>query len=111
MKKKLLLGLTVLGAASMLCGFDSAETADSLYQKMLDATTDASGASMSMGMNLDAAINVSDGTTDLLSGHDERYLRCERYDGSGRNRASRQHGSLRTRTGSAHGDEELLCYR
>ena len=33
MKKKLLLGLTVLGAASMLCGFDSAETADSLYQK------------------------------------------------------------------------------
>ena len=55
MKKKLLLGLTVLGAASMLCGFDSAETADSLYQKMLDATTDASGASMSMEMNLDAA--------------------------------------------------------
>ena len=68
MKKKLLLGLTVLGAASMLCGFDSAETADSLYQKMLDATTDASGASMSMGMNLDAAINVSDGTTDSSLG-------------------------------------------
>lgn len=68
MKKKLLLGLTVLGAASMLCGFDSAETADSLYQKMLDATADASGASMSMGMNLDAAINVSDGTTDSSLG-------------------------------------------
>ena len=46
MKKKLLLGLTVLGAASMLCGFDSAETADSLYQKMLDATAVASGASL-----------------------------------------------------------------
>ena len=107
MKKKLLLGLTVLGAASMLCGFDSAETADSLYQKMLDATTDASGASMSMEMNLDAAINVSDGTTDSSLG----ITMSGTFDGSGRNRASRQHGSLRTRTGSAHGDEELLCYR
>ena len=68
MKKKLLLGLTVLGAASMLCGFDSAETADSLYQKMADATADVSGMSMSMEMNLDAAINVSDGTTDSSLG-------------------------------------------
>ena len=68
MKKKLLLGLTVLGAASMLCGFDSAETADSLYQKMSDATADVSGMSMSIGMNLDAAINVSDGTTDSSLG-------------------------------------------
>ena len=68
MKKKLLLGLTVLGAASMLCGFDSAETADSLYQKMTDATADVSGMSMSMGMNLDAAINVRDGTTDSSLG-------------------------------------------
>ena len=68
MKKKLLLGLTVLGAASMLCGFDSAETADSLYQKMSDATADVSGMSMNMGMNLDAAINVSDGTTDSSLG-------------------------------------------
>lgn len=64
MKRKLLLGLTVLGAASMLCGFDSAETADSLYEKMSAASSDVSGMSMNMGMNLDAAINVSDGTTN-----------------------------------------------
>lgn len=63
MKKRLLLGLVTLTAASMLCGFDSAETLDSLSEKMNEASVTVEGATASMTMNLDAAINVSDGTT------------------------------------------------
>lgn len=64
MKKKLLLGLATLGAASMLCGFDSAETVDTLYEKMNAASASAESMSAAMTLNLDAAVNVSDGTTD-----------------------------------------------
>lgn len=64
MKKKFLLGLVTLGAASMLCGFDSAETVDTLSEKMNAASTAAESMSAAMAMNLDAAVNVSDGTTD-----------------------------------------------
>lgn len=63
MKKKLVLGLAVLGTASMLCGFDNAQTANDVLQKMQDASKDAAGVTMDMSMNMDAAINVSDGTT------------------------------------------------
>lgn len=63
MKKKLLLGLATLGAASMLCGFDSAETVDTLYEKMADASASMESMSAVMTMNLDAAVNISDGTT------------------------------------------------
>ena len=37
MKKQFLMGLAVVAAASMLCGFDSAETLDSLSEKMAAA--------------------------------------------------------------------------
>lgn len=64
MKRKLILGVLALGAASMLCGFDSAETVDSLTQKMQEANTSLEGFSADMTFNLDAALNISDGTTD-----------------------------------------------
>lgn len=64
MKKRLLLGVMALGAASMLCGFDSAETAESLEQKMQEANISFGGFTASIDANLDAAVNVSDGTTN-----------------------------------------------
>ena len=64
MKKKLLLGLVTLGAASMLCGFDSAETADSVAQKMQEASSGVAGMTANAALNVDAALNVGDGTTN-----------------------------------------------
>lgn len=46
----------------MLCGFDSAETFDTLSEKMAAAGADISSASMTTDLNLDAAFNTSDGT-------------------------------------------------
>lgn len=63
MKKKLMMGLITLCAASMLCGFDSAETADSVVDKMQAASTGSESMSMTMGMNCDLLINIGDGTT------------------------------------------------
>ncbi|MDO4323971.1 MAG: hypothetical protein Q4C61_15765 [Lachnospiraceae bacterium] len=68
MKKKLLLGLVTFSAASMLCGFDSAETVDSLSEKMQEASASVAGATADLTMNVDAAINISDGTTDSSLG-------------------------------------------
>lgn len=67
MKKKVLMSLAVVAAASMLCGFDSAETLDSLGEKMAAAEVDMKSMSMGMDINLDAALNISDGTntTDM----------------------------------------------
>lgn len=65
MRKKLLLGLVTLSAASMLCGFDSAETAESLWDKMETASADASGLTADMVFDLDAALNISDGETTV----------------------------------------------
>ena len=48
MKKKLLVGLFTLTAASMLCGFDSAETVDGVLTKMQEATANAESMSMNM---------------------------------------------------------------
>ena len=62
MKKKLLSGLVILGAASMLCGFDSAETLESLSEKMNEASAAAEGVNATMDMNVDAAVNLNDGT-------------------------------------------------
>ncbi len=62
MKKQFLMGLAVVAAASMLCGFDSAETLDSLSEKMAAAEVDLQSMSMNMDINLDAALNMSDGT-------------------------------------------------
>lgn len=63
MKKKILFCLATLGAASMLFGFDSAETADSLLEKMQTASSSAEGATMDMDFNMNVGINVGDGTT------------------------------------------------
>ena len=38
MKKKLVLGLAVLGTASMLCGFDNTQTANDVLQKTQEAS-------------------------------------------------------------------------
>lgn len=68
MKKKLLSGLLVLGAASMLCGFDSAETVDTLSDKIKEASASIDSMSIDMTFNLDADLNMSDGTTDSSMG-------------------------------------------
>ncbi len=62
MKKQFLTGLAVVAAASMLCGFDSAETLDSLSEKMAAAEVDLQSMSMNMDISFDAALNMSDGT-------------------------------------------------
>ncbi|MDD6662088.1 MAG: hypothetical protein PUE72_10300 [Lachnospiraceae bacterium] len=63
MKKKLVLGLAVLGTASMLCGFDNTQTAEDVLSKTQEASKDVAGMTMNMSMNLDGAINIGDGTT------------------------------------------------
>lgn len=62
MKKRLLVGLISLGTASMLCGFDSAETAESILNKVNEASASIEDMSMVMGMNVDATVNIGDGT-------------------------------------------------
>jgi len=47
----------------MLCGFDNTQTANDVLQKTQDATKNVAGATMTMKMNLDGALNVSDGST------------------------------------------------
>lgn len=63
MKKKILFCLAILGAASMLSGFDSAETADSILEKMQTASSSAEGATMDMDFNMNVGINIGDDTT------------------------------------------------
>ena len=63
MKKRFLAVLAVLGTASMLCGFDSAETADSVFSKMQAASVEAESTDMDMDMNVDVAVNIGDGST------------------------------------------------
>ena len=65
MKKKLVLGLAVLGTASMLCGFDNAQTANDVLQKAQEASKDVAGMTATMTMNFDGAVNISDGTSNL----------------------------------------------
>ena len=63
MKKRFFAVLAVLGTASMLCGFDSAETADIVFSKMQTASVEAASTSMDMDMNVDVAVNIGDGST------------------------------------------------
>lgn len=63
MKRNLILGLMTLGAASMLCGFDSAETVDGVMQKMQEASAAATGVAMDMVMDVDVDVNIGDGET------------------------------------------------
>lgn len=54
----------------MLFGFDSAETADSVLEKMQTAVNENSpgGMEMAMDMNMDVSLDVSDGTTSSSIG-------------------------------------------
>ena len=63
MKKKLLVGFLSLGMISLLCGFDSAQTADTVLDSMQKASSEADNMSMDMAMNMDISIDVGDGTT------------------------------------------------
>lgn len=65
MKKQLFMGITVLAAASMLCGFDSAETLESLSEKMTAASASVESMSAVMDVILDASLNISDGSTNV----------------------------------------------
>lgn len=63
MKKKLVLTLATLGAASMLCGFDNTQTAESVLSQMQEVSNNVNAETMTMDMNMDLAVNVSDGET------------------------------------------------
>ncbi|MCD7737164.1 MAG: hypothetical protein LUI07_09430 [Lachnospiraceae bacterium] len=63
MKKRLVLGLLTLSAASLLCGFDSAETAESVLEKANEASSSIDSTSSNVDMNCDITINIGDGTT------------------------------------------------
>lgn len=65
MKKQFIAGLAAIAAASMLCGFDSAETLDSLSEKMADAGSSVESMAMATDFSLDAALKISDGSTDV----------------------------------------------
>ena len=70
MKKKVLFCLAALGTASMLFGFDSAETAESVLEKMQTAADESSafGVEMDMDMNMDISLDIDDGTTSSSIG-------------------------------------------
>lgn len=59
MKKKLSVILITLGTASMLCGFDSAETAESILLKQQDAIENVSSTDTHMAINADIAIDFA----------------------------------------------------
>lgn len=59
MKKKLSVILITLGAASMLCGFDSAETAESILQKQQEAVENVSSTDAHAAINADIAIDFA----------------------------------------------------
>ena len=68
MKKKIVMSLAALAAVSMLCGFDSAETADSLYAKMSEASAEADNVAADMTFAIDGAVNIDDGSTSSSIG-------------------------------------------
>lgn len=69
MKKKVLFCLAALGTASMLFGFDSAETAESILEKTQTAVMEnASGADTDMDINMDVSLDISDSTTSSSIG-------------------------------------------
>ena len=67
MKKKLVLGLAVLGTASMLCGFDNTQTANDVLQKTQEASKDAAGVTMTMKMNFDGSSQCQRRVYDLYT--------------------------------------------
>ncbi|MCD8335978.1 MAG: hypothetical protein LUD18_01640 [Lachnospiraceae bacterium] len=63
MKNKWVIGLLALGSVSMLCGFDSAQTTESVLAQMKENSASVESISSSFDLNCDIAINVSDETT------------------------------------------------
>ncbi|MCD7956037.1 MAG: hypothetical protein LUG93_09895 [Lachnospiraceae bacterium] len=63
MKRKLVLGFLALGAASMLCGFDSAETAESVMEKMQESSASMESMTSEFDMNFDVSVAIGDGST------------------------------------------------
>lgn len=52
----------MLGTASMLCGFDSAETVDSVMQKQQEAAAAVTSTDAEITVNADVAVNLDDAT-------------------------------------------------
>ncbi|MCD8105287.1 MAG: hypothetical protein LUF35_09885 [Lachnospiraceae bacterium] len=63
MKRKLVFGFLALSAASMLCGFDSTETAESVLEKMSESTASIESMSSELDMNFDIFVAIGDGST------------------------------------------------
>ncbi|MCD8347012.1 MAG: hypothetical protein LUD16_03465 [Lachnospiraceae bacterium] len=63
MKNKWIVGLLALGSVSMLCGFDSAETAESILTQVQENTASVESMTSAFDLNCDIAINISDETT------------------------------------------------
>lgn len=74
MKKQILLSLAAIGAAAVLCGFDSAETAESILEKASENSATFESTSAGMALNCDIALNIGDDTTtstiQILAGGD-----------------------------------------
>ena len=70
MKKKLLFCLAALGTASMLFGFDNAQTADGVLEKMQEAVAEnpPAGEKMDMDMDINLSLDIDDGTTSSSIG-------------------------------------------
>ncbi len=63
MKKKVLFILPALGAVSMLCGFDSAETAGSILEKVSENSASLESTASNFTLDCDISINIGDGET------------------------------------------------
>ncbi len=60
MNKFIITGLAAIGAVSLLCGFDSAETADSILEKVTAAYESTEDFSAEIDFNLDSSLEVTD---------------------------------------------------
>ncbi|MCD7717644.1 MAG: hypothetical protein LUG56_08500 [Lachnospiraceae bacterium] len=63
MRKKGIFLLSALGAVSLLCGFDSAETAESILEKASENSASSTVMSSNFTLNCDIDINIGDGET------------------------------------------------
>ncbi|MCD7832768.1 MAG: hypothetical protein LUH00_02090 [Lachnospiraceae bacterium] len=68
MKNKWIIGLLALGSVSMLCGFDSAQTAESVLAQVKENSAAVESMSSEFNLNCDISINVSDDTTSSSIG-------------------------------------------
>ncbi|MCC8137197.1 MAG: hypothetical protein LIO76_03890 [Clostridiales bacterium] len=74
MKKRILFLLPALGAVSMLCGFDSVPTAESVLEKAAESSASPENMSADFTLNCDIDVNIGDGETtstlDILANAD-----------------------------------------